>query len=640
MDSYQIVEEEVSEVNVVDEQEKTFINAIVHFTRIDDLYVKCNHCPLENTKKGVIKRKHGNTSGMNRHLIGIHNFVQLKKNNSRTNEVFQPKRSDEIVGELAAVDGITFRQIAESNFIREQIFQVTKEEVSSAAGVSKKVSRYAKIKQQNVIEEIKSLKEKGFKFSMICDDATFGRIKLMSINIFGVEGFKCNLGLAKISSKCDAVELLKIANEKLEAFDLHPQKDVFAQTMDGASVCNKFGDLSERIHQKCYDHAIHLAVCKIFYEKKKRNYNLEFEEEQEENDCIDGEMDLEEDLEVEIDKYNRLFLVDNELEMIGDLRKIVQAVHKIAIFFKRSPKINFILQEKVKLINNGKELNLTYDICTRWNSMLHMLVIFHKILDPIRETLIHFNRFDLWDCDFEHYLPVIISILQPIKLTMDAISSDKSTLLTAEGAFETLFDELDRIDNNLSKKVKKEIQAELEKRRNKKLISLLKFLQNPSSLKEKSKSFFAMCDKKDIIEEGLRIWNKYFHRDALHNQDANYNPNENASLGNTSFEEKLSANIKKRTCDDTYEVPHKRIKLDPSNLTKEDFEFYIIKGHMSPNLKLLYDSLKCIKSTSVRCEQNFSQAKDFRREKRMKLSAEKLSDLCFLKTYLTNYKKQ
>ena len=73
-----------------------------------------------------------------------------------------------------------------------------------------------------------------------------------------------------------------------------------AMTNDGAAVMEKFGKLSPTIQQFCYNHALHLAVTKVFYVKKLKgeatgtcSSDSEFntDSEYEEDDSSDSESD-------------------------------------------------------------------------------------------------------------------------------------------------------------------------------------------------------------------------------------------------------------------------------------------------------------------------------------------------------------
>lgn len=93
---------------------------------------------------------------------------------------------------------------------------------------------------------------------------------------------------------------------------------------------------------------------------------------------------------------------------------------------------------------------------------------------------------------------------------MDELSRDEATLLTAEGALEFMFNELNEIGSSLSCSLLEPIKVEIGKRRNRQIVSLLKFLQNFESLHEITDSFFDMTSKKIINKTACEVFNNFF----------------------------------------------------------------------------------------------------------------------------------
>lgn len=77
-----------------------------------------------------------------------------------------------------------------------------------------------------------------------------------------------------------------------------------------------------------------------------------------------------------------------------------------------------------------------------------------------------------------------------------------------------MFIEIERIDSSVSLELRKEFKVELNKRRQKDIISLLKFLQDPDLLKESRLSYFAMSPKNEVFATACAIWKKYFQGNA------------------------------------------------------------------------------------------------------------------------------
>lgn len=239
-------------------------------------------------------------------------------------------------------------------------------------------------------------------------------------------------------------------------------------------------------------------------------------------------------------------------------------------------------------------------------------------------------------------------------MAMDAISGDDSDLNMAEGALEFLLKEVKLQQQSfLRDRLLEELEKEIDKRRPKLIVSLLKFLNNPGVLDEKQVYPFLLSKKEDIIKEGLRIWRKKFFFDNDENDDdiddvnaevvvvetlpLNHNDDNNARS-------RLYASLKRRTTSDFVPKPPKRKKTaaktkNPNDLDVDDFNKYISTGIKSVKLAKLEDALKLIKATSIRSEQNFSIAGNHRSKRRERMKCSTMSDLSVLKSYFNDKSK-
>lgn len=289
---------------------------------------------------------------------------------------------------------------------------------------------------------------------------------------------------------------------------------------------------------------------------------------------------------------------------------------------------------------------LTMDVKTRWNSSLKMLTVFNDMMPAVKKTIQDYGH--LWHTYLEISVPELISTLQPCKMAMDAISGDDSDLNMAEGALEFLLKEIKLQQQSfLRDRLLEELLKEIEKRRPKLTVSLLKFLNNPGVLDEKQVYPFLLSKKEEIIKEGIRIWRKHFS--LIHNDDDDDDIDNfltdvtNVEPPNTSdnARSRLVASMKRRTTSNFVPKPPKKkrsVKINPNELSIEDFNIYISSGVKSEKLTKLEVALKLIKATSIRSEQNFSIASSFRSKKREKMKCSTMSDLSVLKSYFNKKK--
>lgn len=318
--------------------------------------------------------------------------------------------------------------------------------------------------------------------------------------------------------------------------------------------------------------------------------------------------------------------IEDSAELSVDLNGIVSSVRTIVKLFKNSPKLNGYLQENV-IESIGHSLQLKLDMKTRWNSLLTMLQSFERIKQPIKKTLKDINHIELWRDSFEfESFSDVINVLQVVKETMDVISKESADLLDAEGAFECLFEELKSTDGSFSHNLLSSLQDEIKKRRNKNLVSLMKFLQNPDSLKGPIDNFFNMNSMKDIIKEASKIWKDFFSVDTPAEeagQEVEVVPGQSA----LTFREKLGKKIGSRKETATQIVDH------GNRFIKTACETYAATKAMPECLKKIQEALLVIKPTSIRNEENFSASSNFLTDKRTRLTCRSLDDYCFLKSY-------
>lgn len=105
-----------------------------------------------------------------------------------------------------------------------------------------------------------------------------------------------------------------------------------------------------------------------------------------------------------------------------------------------------------------------------------------EVKDSIKTALTDLNWLEYFGDNIVETATTLIDILEPIHLTVEVLSRRESNLLSSEGAIQFLFKKLKSIDSVISKEILKELKVRLGERRQIKLVSLLKFFQNPDIL--------------------------------------------------------------------------------------------------------------------------------------------------------------
>ncbi|KAG5672406.1 hypothetical protein PVAND_002537 [Polypedilum vanderplanki] len=229
-----------------------------------------------------------------------------------------------------------------------------------------------------------------------------------------------NTGLVRILDSCPAEDMLIIIKNHLNDFGISLDKDIVGSTQDGAAINKKFIRISNIIGQFCFNHAIHLAVCDSLYTNKQNNDEYTVED----SNHIDDEDTFEMATDFEI--------IETSIDNI-DHHHLLKISRKIVKFIKISPIRNQIFQSKVKSIY-GKEIELHLDVKHRWNSIPTMISPLIKTKAALFETFAELNSLPIInELDFEA-LEILEKAMDPIRVTVLALSRQDATLLTADKA--------------------------------------------------------------------------------------------------------------------------------------------------------------------------------------------------------------
>lgn len=279
------------------------------------------------------------------------------------------------------------------------------------------------------------------------------------------------------ADKC--IELLEC---KLETFGLSLSKDIVGICTDGTSVMVKVGRLLEAEQQLCYAHGIQLAVLDVLY-KHKYNDHMNTATTDNENDEItygnnvevqmldEDQIDLEqnEDEDMEEGRCGELQIEDDTdfdiPELSDQYKEVIDKVRKVVKIFRKSPTKNDAILQKYVVEGHGKELNLMLDCPTRWNSLLAMLGRFNKLASSVQKSLIDLKLpNEMTDAD---YLVVqeIVSALEPITLTVEAICRRDISLIAAEAAIKFCIVDLGKKTSELAKTMAVSLESRMRERR-------------------------------------------------------------------------------------------------------------------------------------------------------------------------------
>lgn len=421
-----------------------------HFTNDERMKIAtCKIC------EKTINSSYG-TSSLKKHLNKIHNIEIVTKNSSNILPSIGQGSSKasiaELISKCAVQDGMSFKRICHSEAAKCFLQSYGFEMPNSPTTVRSYVMDFAKLQKENIKRTISNSIEKNKKYSFSIDEWTdISLRRYLNITLLGNESVKYELGLAPITGRATAGNILDIANEKLEEFGISVEKHVVGSIQDGANVMKRFSKDHGAEYQLCYAHAIHLAVTDFFYKKN----------------VLPHQADSSSESDFSIDEDDTIIpLNDSIMPSIEYMRKIIKS-------FRKSPYKSSIL-EKHSEEQFGRPLKLISDVKTRWNSLVFSIERFVNLRDSINKTQKEMGADEISVHHLEK-LQETLSFLKPLEMALTQLCEDDSNIGKAEGVLIYLFDYYE--NQPIHGPFFGNLKQRLIDRRKKELVSALLFLQ-------------------------------------------------------------------------------------------------------------------------------------------------------------------
>lgn len=612
--------------------------------------------------KKILKISGGSTKGLHTHLLSVHKeqvntnqaidcAKSVIKSTGTIQKYLEQDAHDEktlnaTIARLAAVDGLSFKTICESNDLR-RLFKAEgyKNIPTSPNTVRLIVSDYYKKCVDLVKMAIHKAKHTGNfstkMFSLSFDEWTsISSKRYLNVNLHGRGEVYWNLGLVRIDGSLPAEKCVELLRTTLQFFGLNLETDLISIMTDGASMMKKVAKLLDIHQQLCFAHGIQLAVIDVLYKQANclaESYETHFIIEKNESS------EIEEDFADESDKYENLFINDFTGPQITEknTRPLVLKVRRIVTLFKKSPTKNDVLQKYIKS-EFGKNLMLIKDTKTRWSSLFEMLKRFKMLLSSIQKTLIDLNltndEYNITLAETKQIEDMIV-VLEPIKLTVDTLCRRDSNLITANIALTFMLQKLRSTNSLLSDKLYNSLCIRL-KERSTKLGSLLIYLHYGYLTSDNTNFSFPLLSNAECLELLILLTNK---RDEISNgleskldetpfsqfiDDKSVILNKKTKITVTSAADELN-----KALEEGIKPPLQIHKMSVKSLILKEMALFENGGKRGEYLEDIYNRLMSIKPTSVEAERAFSAAGLFATKIRSRLGDQILCELCFLRGF-------
>ncbi len=158
-------------------------------------------------------------------------------------------------------------------------------------------------------------------------------------------------------------------------------------------------------------------------------------------------------------------------------------MRKAVLIFKRSPTSNDDILQKYVKAEFGKELSLLLDCKTRWSSLYAMLDRFQMLKDCVLKSLIDMKHKLTFSDEDSEQISQLVSGLQPVKVTVEALCRSDANLLTAEVALKFLMTTLNgqKEQSPLAGQLVEALCRRVGERRLSNLSGVLQYLHDPTT---------------------------------------------------------------------------------------------------------------------------------------------------------------
>ena len=226
-------------------------------------------------------------------------------------------------------------------------------------------------------------------------------------------------------------------------------------------------------------------------------------------------------------------------------------------------------------------------------------------------------KMDLSGIDFK-LMEELSASLEPIVVAVEKLQTSNTNILEGETILELLSQRLEQLNSKISLSLLSFIKIRHCSRRNKPLITLVKFLQNPNLFCQKTE-YFEISGKSATQKLAKSLVEKFFDQKLRLIEPSS---NQNTEM---SFKEQIESALNKLHNFDS-------ICTTPTGFQKE-FSLYEAKGFKPENLILLTQALNQIQATSSESERVLSTSSTDITKIRSRLSPKPLNFLVFLKYY-------
>lgn len=353
----------------------------------------------------------------------------------------------------------------------------------------------------------------------------------------------------------------------------------------------------------------------------------------EEND-VESDQEFEDLDDLEDLQNNDSFQLCENVDVIDltekqNINKTISKVRQIVRMFRKSPTKNDILQRYIKA-EHKKELKLILDCKTRWSSLVDMLQRFVLVQNSVKKSLIDLRIDSLSDLEFKH-IEEVACILQPVKVTVEALCARNMDLYKCDVALNFMLEEVKKFCSQLAKELYKKLLQRIIERRTI-LSDIFSFLNSPSKNLKGSDGFSQSLSLKRIKSEIQNILLNITNESIEENESS-----EDDEVTALDFQVNLKDKLNLLLNQSPLRFPN-RTNYNMKNVLMKEIDIYINGGDKGFYLQKAFEYLSTIQPTSVEAERCFSSSGYICNKYRCRLEDKTFNALIFLRSYFKKTK--
>lgn len=568
-----------------------------YFENLDPESAACKLCMK------VLRRTHSSTSALSNHLRTKHEIVEEKKRAgfhrsrspieggvgisprsspapkrrarphavasqlsqgvliSSTQEFIEVAEDHEgvevILAKLVTVDDFPLSSVIRSDFVREVLAAKALTLPNHPDELALILLKHADHLRSKAMEELADLARIHMKFSLSLSEwQSAAGARYFGVNCHGHGGMSYSLGMIRIHPEMKASAIWSAVQRKIGQFGLNAERDIVGATTDQIS-------LGASHPQLCLAHGIHQAVLKVLYRVSR-------EKEDEEEAAPDDSPGASPLIDAADMAEEGPILVPVIRQLIGRVQTAIKA------FMQPDCQIDLVVEQ-------GLDQAGLLSAHTPWLGLLSKIESLLRLKELLGESFALSE--DDWDA-----LANLVELLRPLQMGLDALYSKDSTLLSAEGVCVFMLLALEKLKGPLVEPLRQAIKDNVTQRRQHELVSLLKYLNNPRSLRQVEKFPFQRMPNRSVLERtafrlGCRLFPEHYDDKELQDSDA-------ASLDSAEPSSDLSTELQRSIDMATYSESLSKTMREQMNTLDNS-------GQICEGLQLIQQALSTLTPTCM-----------------------------------------